>query len=90
MGCRHADFTNNHATPQPEAGLRPKDFQALSPPHITPKPEKSHRHMLASGAMRNGRVGDRDGLEQAHALSGLPKDGATALEGEKILPERIA
>src|SRR3954453_3913296 len=29
MGCRHADFTNNHATPQPEAGLRPKDFQAL-------------------------------------------------------------
>src|SRR3954454_6175754 len=22
--------TNNHATPQPEAGLRPKDFQALS------------------------------------------------------------
>jgi DNA-binding NarL/FixJ family response regulator len=31
MGCRHADFTNNHATPQPEAGLRPKDFQALSP-----------------------------------------------------------
>jgi hypothetical protein len=30
MGCRHADFTNNHATPQPEAGLRPKDFQALS------------------------------------------------------------
>jgi hypothetical protein len=26
MGCRHADFTNNHATPQPEAGLRSKDF----------------------------------------------------------------
>jgi hypothetical protein len=30
MGCRHVDFTNNHATPQPEAGLRPKDFQALT------------------------------------------------------------
>jgi hypothetical protein len=32
MGCSHADFTNNHATPQPEAGLQPKDFQALTEP----------------------------------------------------------
>jgi hypothetical protein len=74
---RAASGPSWNAVPSSPSTMRLPARSRRQPPHA------------ASGATRNGRAGDCGGLEQAHALSGLMKDGATALEGETIPPERI-